>query len=131
MIAFHQPDHAVSQHYRALLGRLLAEQPAAGGRALLRIQARTTGLRQVDRVVHRAACHLGAEVIKGLGQGHAAALRQIKAVCQPIGVGASVAALRTRKLLRRRDAGLLPAQGVGVFIAGEVRDGVLQGGDTV
>src|SRR5262245_31706694 len=32
VIAFHQPDHAVSQHYRALLSRLLAEQPAAGGR---------------------------------------------------------------------------------------------------
>src|SRR5439155_8156977 len=59
--------------------------------------------------------------------------RQVEAVCQPVGVGivAGVAALRTRALLRR-DAGLLPAQGVGVFIAGEVRYGVgLRGGETM
>jgi len=100
------------------LGR---QQVRAGGLALLKIRARTAGLRQVDGVVRVAARHLGTEVVEVLREGHAAALRQVKAVCQPIGVDASVAALRTRELLCRVHARLLPAQSVGVFIAGEVR----------
>jgi len=99
------------------LGR---QQVRAGCFALLKIQARTVELREIDGVVGVAARHLGTEVVEVLREGHAAALRQVKAVCQPIGVDASVAALRTRELLCRVHARLLPAQSVGVFIAGEV-----------
>jgi len=82
--------------------------------------------------VRVAARHLSAEVVKVLAEGHAAALRQGEAVHQPVGVGAGVAALLARELLRRVHARLLPAQGVGVFIAGKRGDGVgLRGGETM
>ena len=107
------------------------QQVHAGCLALLKVRAWTAGLRQVDGVVGVAAHDLGAEIVEILCERHAAALCQVEALRQSVGVGAGVAALRARELLCRVHAGLLPAQGVGVFIAGEVRDGVLQGGDMV
>ena len=88
------------------------QQVHAGCLVLLKVRAWTAGLRQVDGVVGVAARHLGAEVVEILGEGHAAALCQVEALRQPVGVGAGVAALRTRELLCRVHAGLLPAQGV-------------------
>jgi hypothetical protein len=111
---------------------LRRQQVRAGDLALPKIQARTAGLREVDGVVGGAARHLGTEVVEGLGEGHAAALRQVEAVRQLVGVGAGVAATLGGQLLCGLDACLLPAQGVGVFIAGEVRYGVgLRWGETM
>src|SRR5262249_36827640 len=60
-----------------------------------------------------------------IDEGHGAVLGQVQGPGEPPLVDASQAAAVTSELLRRLHAGLLPAQGVGVFVPGETGDRLL------
>src|SRR5712691_10636325 len=99
-------------------GRAAGRSPGALARRRRRTRLRRVCCRRASLQAGVRRCRFGVWREERLRP----ARRQVAAVRQPVGAGVAVLRARARRL---------PAQGVGVFIAGEVRDGVLQGGDTV
>jgi hypothetical protein len=79
----------------------------------------------VDLVDVVTAAHHGAKLLAILGKGDGAALGQFEALPHALHAHVDIAAIGERgEAVRSLHAGLLPAQGGRVFVAGEIRNRV-------
>ena len=101
------------------------QQVLAGLQVLLVVRTGAGEQARVDLVEVIAAAHHGAELLAILGEGDGAPLGQFEALAHALHAHADIAAVgQSGEGVGRLDAGLLPAQGSRVFVAGEIRNRV-------
>ena len=112
---------------------LRGEQVLAGLQVLLVVGTGAGEQAGVDLIEIVATAHHGAQVLPIVGQADGAALGQFEALPHALHAHVHIAAIgQGRELVGRLGTELLPAQGVLVFVAGEVGDGLLLcGGETM
>src|SRR5712691_8252237 len=104
---------------------LRGEQVLAGLQVLLVVRTGAGEQPHIDLRERVATAHHGAQGLPIVGQGDGAALGEFQALAHALHADADVAAVgQRRELVGRLHAGLLPAQGGRVFVAGEIRNRV-------
>ena len=117
----------ILRHWRGKAQRpevhLDRQQVLAGLQVLLVVRTGAGEQAGVDLVEVMAAAHHSAELLAILGEADGAALGQFQALAHALHAHVDIAAVGQRRQgIGRLDAGLLPAQGGRVFVAGEVRN---------